>query len=101
MINALLRVGDKISGFQVKSVDPLPEINSTLIQLTHQATGARWAHLASEDRENLFAVAFRTPPRQIRPVSLTFSSTLYSVAQTDFRSVTHFFRCSNGASARL
>ncbi len=62
MINAQLRAGDKISGFIVKSVDPLPEINSTLIQLTHQATGARWGHMACEDRENLFAVAFRTPP---------------------------------------
>lgn len=62
MINALLRAGDILSGFHVKSVDPLPEINSNLIQLTHQKTGARWAHIACEDRENLFAVAFRTPP---------------------------------------
>lgn len=62
MINALLRAGDNLSGFHVKRVDSLPEINSTLIQLTHQATGARWVHLACEDRENLFAVAFRTPP---------------------------------------
>ena len=62
MINALLRAGDKLSGFRVKQIDPLPELNSTLIQLTHTATGARWAHIACEDRENLFAVAFRTPP---------------------------------------
>jgi hypothetical protein len=62
MINALLRAGDNLSGFHVKQIDPLPELNSTLIQLTHTATGARWAHIACEDRENLFAVAFRTPP---------------------------------------
>ncbi len=62
MINALLRVGDKLSGFHVTQVDVLPEINSILIQLTHTATGAQWAHIACEDRENLFAVAFRTPP---------------------------------------
>ncbi len=62
MTKTLLQAGDKLSGFQVKQIASLPDLNATLIQLIHSATGARWAHITCEDRENLFAVAFRTPP---------------------------------------
>jgi len=54
--------GDTLSGFSVRRVDTLPELNATLIQLTHDASGARWAHIACDDDNNLFAVGFRTPP---------------------------------------
>jgi len=54
--------GDILNGFSVRTVDALPELNATLIQLVHEQSGARWAHVACDDDDNLFAVGFRTPP---------------------------------------
>lgn len=55
--------GRKLHGFTVTDLTSLPELNSTLIQLRHDATGARMAHIACEDDNNLFGVAFRTTPQ--------------------------------------
>lgn len=57
-----LTPGDALSGFTIRHVDALPELNATLIQLVHEQSGARWAHIACDDDNNLFAVGFRTPP---------------------------------------
>jgi len=54
--------GHNVHGFTVTDVTPLPELNATLIQLCHKRTGARYAHIDCSDDNNLFAVAFRTPP---------------------------------------
>jgi Zn-dependent M16 (insulinase) family peptidase len=62
MTESSFKPGDVASGFTVRSCDPLPELNATLIQLEHPSTGARWAHIDCEDDNNLFAVTFRTPP---------------------------------------
>lgn len=56
-------VGAEAGGFTVTGVTPLPELNLTLIQLKHRPTGARMAHLAADDDNNLFGVGFRTTPR--------------------------------------
>lgn len=50
-------------GFVTEKVEELKEVNLTLHQLRHQRTGARFVHLAADDRENLFAVGFRTTPK--------------------------------------
>ena len=55
--------GREAHGFTVTGRTPLPEINATLIQLRHLKTGARMVHLACQDDNNLFAVGFRTTPR--------------------------------------
>jgi len=55
-------VGESRHGFTVTARTPLPELNATLLQLRHDRTGARMVHLATTDRNNLFAVGFRTPP---------------------------------------
>jgi len=62
MTQNTFKPGDSASGFTVRSCDPLPELNASLIQLEHPATGARWAHINCDDDNNLFAVTFRTPP---------------------------------------
>jgi presequence protease len=49
-------------GFDVVCQTELPELNATFVQLQHRASGARYVHLATADPNNLFAVAFRTPP---------------------------------------
>ena len=58
----MLSAGETSAGFTVRRVVPLPEIRITAYELEHGATGAQVLHLHCTDRENLFAVAFRTPP---------------------------------------
>ncbi len=57
-----LKKGLELNGFKVRDVTALPDLNAVLYQLRHLATGARLVHLATEDDNNLFGVAFRTPP---------------------------------------
>lgn len=49
-------------GFTLVQSSMLEEINVRLIQFKHERTGARFVHLDCEDSNNLFAVAFKTPP---------------------------------------
>ncbi|MDY0190989.1 MAG: insulinase family protein [Desulfuromonas sp.] len=48
--------------FTLTATTELSEINATLLQLTHKATGARFVHIANDDDNNLLAIAFKTPP---------------------------------------
>ncbi len=57
-----LTQGRSLHGFTVRKISPLPDLNSTLVQLEHEGTGARYLHVANPDDNNLFAVGFRTPP---------------------------------------
>lgn len=54
--------GTFLHGFLITDCDPLPELNATLVRARHEHTGARLVHLACPDPNNIFAVAFRTPP---------------------------------------
>ncbi|XP_040824005.1 presequence protease, mitochondrial isoform X1 [Ochotona curzoniae] len=56
------KVGEKIHGFTVNQVTPVPELFLTAVKLSHDNTGARYLHLAREDTNNLFSVQFRTTP---------------------------------------
>ena len=58
----ILRVGQEHSGFVVRAATPLPEVRAVVYQLEHRGSGARVLHLHADDPENLFAVAFPTPP---------------------------------------
>ncbi len=58
-----LTEGLELHGFRVRDITPLPEINATLYRLDHLVTGARMAHLATADDNNLFGVTFRTTPK--------------------------------------
>ncbi|PLX93863.1 MAG: peptidase M16 [Desulfuromonas sp.] len=50
------------TAFTLVDTTPLPELNATLLQLRHNVTGARLVHVETEDNNNLFGVAFKTPP---------------------------------------
>ena len=54
--------GQRIDGFLVQRVTPLPNLRSTAYEISHESTGARILHLHNEDAENLFSVSFPTPP---------------------------------------
>ncbi|KAM9229505.1 presequence protease, mitochondrial isoform 2-T2 [Dugong dugon] len=56
------KVGEKIHGFTINQVTPIPELFLTAVKLSHDNTGARYLHLAREDKNNLFSVQFRTTP---------------------------------------
>lgn len=51
-----------ISGWIIKQVRNLPDLDLDFIELRHIATGARYAHIARADSENVFCVAFKTIP---------------------------------------
>ncbi len=48
--------------FQETQKRRIDELQATLVELVHPATGAQVMHLATEDEENLFAVCFKTLP---------------------------------------
>ncbi|XP_075068173.1 presequence protease, mitochondrial [Mixophyes fleayi] len=54
--------GETIHGFTVKEITPVPEFFLTAVKLRHEATGAKYLHVAREDSNNLFSVQFRTTP---------------------------------------
>ena len=60
--DATLYKHDHLHGFVVTDVTALPDMRMVAYQLTHHRSGAHLLHLHSDDQENLFAVAFRTPP---------------------------------------
>ena len=55
--------GDKRHGFSILRVEQIPEIRVTAYEIEHERTGAKILHLHCDDRENLFSIGFRTPPR--------------------------------------
>ncbi|MDI6741841.1 MAG: insulinase family protein [Smithella sp.] len=57
-----LQAGQKTKGFKVLRVQDLPGIRVTAYEIEHMKTGAKVLHLHAFERENLFAIGFRTPP---------------------------------------
>ncbi len=62
MNRALDAVGQTYQGFLITKYLPLPELQSTLIELVHEETGARIIQIANSDPENLFSLSFQTLP---------------------------------------
>ncbi|XP_022112056.1 presequence protease, mitochondrial-like isoform X2 [Acanthaster planci] len=54
--------GQKMHGFTVRKVIPVPELYLTAVTLMHDVTGAKYLHVAREDSNNVFSVGFRTTP---------------------------------------
>jgi hypothetical protein len=57
-----LASGDKLAGFKVLRVEAIPALRITAYEIEHENNGAKILHLHSFDRENLYAICFRTPP---------------------------------------
>ncbi|TXI41219.1 MAG: metalloprotease [Nitrosomonas sp.] len=54
--------GEVYRGFRVTNRKEIPELQCTLIEMIHEATGAQVMHIANEDPENVFCLSFRTTP---------------------------------------
>lgn len=59
---ALTAVQQTYRDFQVVQYLRLEELQSTLIELIHEPTGAKVMHIANDDPENLFCLSFQTLP---------------------------------------
>ena len=57
-----LKAGDLFNGFKILRVEAMPAVRLTAYEIEHHKTGAKVLHLHSFDRENLYAIGFRTPP---------------------------------------
>ena len=55
-------LSDRVAGFRILRRKEIPEYDSEGILLEHERTGCKAYHLLNDDRENLFAFVFRTPP---------------------------------------
>jgi Zn-dependent M16 (insulinase) family peptidase len=62
MPEIVLKPGEELEGFVVRAAAPLPGLQAVAYEIEHAGTGARLLHVHSADAENLFAIAFKTPP---------------------------------------
>lgn len=65
----LNKVGQRYHDFEVKKVLDIPELQCTLLELTHRPTGAQVIHIANDDAENLFCLSFQTLPKSSNGVA--------------------------------
>ena len=53
-------IGKCYKGFQLLTIDSLPDYKTKAVYLRHRLTGLEVYHILAEDKENTFAFAFRT-----------------------------------------
>ncbi|XP_046847689.1 presequence protease, mitochondrial-like [Xenia sp. Carnegie-2017] len=64
-----LKPGQKVLGYTVEKVVPVPELYLVSVKLSHDKTGAEHLHVARDDPNNVFCVGFRTTPMDNTGVS--------------------------------
>ncbi len=57
------------NNFRITKYTPLHELQSTLIELIHEPSGAKVMHIANDDPENLFCLSFQTLPNSSNGVA--------------------------------
>jgi len=61
-INAFPKPGERLHGFTLKEIKHVPELHLTALSLEHEKTGAEYLHVARDDKNNVFAINFKTNP---------------------------------------
>ncbi len=61
-LRAYPKPGESIHGFTLKDIKHVPELHLTALQLEHDKTGAEYLHVARDDKNNVFAINFKTNP---------------------------------------
>ena len=56
------RPGEKLHGFSLKRIKHVQELHLTALHFEHDTTGAEYLHVARDDRNNVFAINFKTNP---------------------------------------
>lgn len=54
--------GEQVHGFTLRDIKHVPELHLTALQLEHDKTGAEYLHVARNDKNNVFAISFKTNP---------------------------------------
>ena len=62
-------IGKSYKDFVLISIDDLPDYKATGVYLRHKITGLEVYHIIKDDKENLFAYAFRTLDKTSRGVA--------------------------------
>lgn len=62
-LNPDLNINSEFAGYKVMRKEALTEINAVYYELKHIKTGARHIHISMDDDENVFALAFKTVPK--------------------------------------
>lgn len=81
-INKDIYEGDPISGYKVKRIVELPDINSFYYELNHIKTGSRHIHISNSDKENTFSVIFKTVPADSTGVAHILEHTVLCGSET-------------------
>ena len=55
-------LGENLHGFMLKRKKHVPELQLTAFELEHKRTGAKYLHVARDDKNNVFSVGFKTNP---------------------------------------
>lgn len=61
-LNRYPQPGEELHGFRLKKIKHVPELHLTALQLQHEKTGADYLHIARDDKNNVFAINFKTNP---------------------------------------
>ncbi|KIX00344.1 uncharacterized protein Z518_10483 [Rhinocladiella mackenziei CBS 650.93] len=61
-VEAYPKPGKAIHGFTLKQIKHVPELHLTALRLEHDKTGAEYLHVARDDKNNVFAINFKTNP---------------------------------------
>ncbi|RVX68560.1 hypothetical protein B0A52_07984 [Exophiala mesophila] len=61
-INAYPKPGESLHGFTLREIKHVPELHLTALSLQHDKTGAEYLHVARDDKNNVFAINFKTNP---------------------------------------
>jgi len=77
-----MEINDRMHGFTVNNIREVKEIGGKLVEMTHDATGARLVWADNGDENKLFSVGLEHS-RRTAPVSSTFLSTQFSADRTD------------------
>jgi Zn-dependent M16 (insulinase) family peptidase len=74
--NSVIAEGDVFGGYVVEQTAKLEEVDAFYCRLLHKATGAKHIHIANDDKENTFAVAFKTVPEDSTGVAHVLEHTV-------------------------
>ncbi|EMC91208.1 hypothetical protein BAUCODRAFT_39361 [Baudoinia panamericana UAMH 10762] len=61
-LSSLPRQGDHLHGFTLQRTKHVPELELSALHFRHDKTGADYLHIAREDKNNVFAIGFKTNP---------------------------------------
>ena len=62
MAQNILNIDDRIHGFTVTNVRRIEELEGNLVEMSHDATGARLVWVDNSEENKLFSVGFKTLP---------------------------------------